>query len=286
MTIGRTILALIGVLAVSAGLTMAGSQGTVQVAGLPLYFLCAAMGFVLHWLAFVPAWVFQTERYFDLTGGVSFIATVALAAGLHPDLSLRGWVLVLLVSIWAARLAIFLFQRIHKSGRDRRFDDMKSKFWQFLLAWTLAGAWVFITLAAALAAITRVDDSGPDLFLLAGSAIWLFGFVFEVIADFQKSAFRADPDNSDKFITSGLWAYSRHPNYFGEIVLWTGVAIIAMPVLEGWQWLTLISPGFVALLLTRISGIPMLEASARKRWGDDPEYQRYVQTTPVLIPLT
>lgn len=286
MSIGKVIVALIGILAFSALLAAAGSQGSVQVSGLPLYALCAAVGFLLHWLAFIPAYAFQTERYFDLTGGISFISTVALAAGLHPQMSVRGWVLVCLVSIWAARLSIFLFQRIHKSGRDRRFDEMKTKFWRFLLTWTLAGAWVFITLAAALAAITQDDSRGPDVFLLAGAIIWLAGFVFEVVADYQKSAFRADPANADKFIKSGLWAYSRHPNYFGEIVLWTGIAVIVLPVLQGWQWLTLISPVFVALLLTRVSGIPMLEASANKRWGDDPEYQHYVANTPVLIPLT
>ncbi|GAB5501119.1 MAG: hypothetical protein PsegKO_34300 [Pseudohongiellaceae bacterium] len=284
MSLSKVLASLITILASSALLAIAGSQGSVEVAGLPLYALCAGVGFVLHWLAFVPAYLFQTERYFDLIGGVSFLGTVALAAVLHPDMSMRGWLLCLLVAIWAARLGIFLFRRIHKSGGDSRFDDMKSKFWRFLLAWTLAGAWVFITLAAALSAITRADHSPVGIFAVVGTAVWLIGFVLEVVADYQKSLFRADPKNADKFIASGLWAYSRHPNYFGEIVLWTGVAIIVLPVLQGWQWLTLVSPVFVALLLTRVSGVPMLEASARKRWGGDPEYQHYVEQTPVLIP--
>jgi len=284
MSIGKIVLALATILLFSAALAAAGSQASVEFRGFPLYALCAAVGFVLHWLAFIPAYIFQTERYFDLTGGISFIASVALAAVLHPGMSFRGWVLCALVVIWAARLSLFLFRRIHKSGRDRRFDEMKSKFWRFLLTWTLAGAWVYLTLAAALAAMTQVDQSAPDLFLLVGVLVWLAGFIFEVVADYQKSRFRADPENEEKFITSGLWAYSRHPNYFGEIVLWFGVAIIALPVLQGWQWLTLISPVFVVLLLTRVSGVPMLEASARKRWGNDPEYQHYVQNTPVLVP--
>lgn len=284
MANNKIVLALIGIVGFSAALAAAGSQGSITVAGLPLFALCASVGFLLHWLAFIPAYLFQTERYFDLTGGVSFIGTVSLAAFLHPAMSVRGWLLCLLVAVWAARLSLFLFHRIHKTGRDRRFDTMKSRFWRFLLTWTLAGAWVFVTLAAALAAITQTDSGAVDGFLIAGALIWALGFAFEVIADYQKSAFRADPANADKFISTGLWAWSRHPNYFGEIVLWSGIAIIAIPALQGWQWLTLISPLFVTLLLTRISGVPMLEDSAEKRWGNDPEYQRYVQRTPVLIP--
>jgi steroid 5-alpha reductase family enzyme len=102
------------------------------------------------------------------------------------------------------------------------------------------------------------------------------------VADRQKSAFRSDPANAGRFISSGLWAWSRHPNYFGEIVLWVGVALIALPVLSGWQHVTLVSPLFVYLLLTRISGIPPLERRAEEKWGDDPAYRAYVERTPVL----
>ena len=85
-------------------------------------------------------------------------------------------------------------------------------------------------------------------------------------------------------ITTGLWSWCQHPNYFGEIMLWTGIALIAAPVLAGWQWVAMVSPLFVFLLLTRVSGIPMLQASARERWGADPEYRAYVQRTPLLLP--
>ena len=89
-----------------------------------------------------------------------------------------------------------------------------------------------------------------------------------------KNLFRKDPANKEAFITSGLWSWSRHPNYFGEITLWTGIAIMAIPVLSGWQWVCLISPVFVTLLLTKVSGIPLLEKKAREKWGDDPERYR------------
>ena len=100
----------------------------------------------------------------------------------------------------------------------------------------------------------------------------------------QKRRFRADPANKGQFIHTGLWARSRHPNYFGEIVLWIGIAIITLPVLRGWHWVTLISPVFVTLLLTRVSGIPLLEKRADERWGGQEDYETYKVRTPVLIP--
>lgn len=270
------------ILAFSGLITLAGSQGSLWISGMPLFALCASVGFILHWLMFFPAYLFQTERYFDLTGSLSFLATVGLAIYLHPTPDLADLLIALLVSIWAIRLGSFLFLRILHAGRDRRFDDIKPRFWRFLLTWTLAGAWVFLTLATALSALTGVGARGIDWFMGAGVLVWATGFAIEVAADWQKSRFRAQHDT---FITTGLWSWSRHPNYFGEIVLWLGIALIALPEIRGWQWLTLISPAFVILLLTRVSGIPMLEKNARERWGDNKEYQRYVESTPVLIPL-
>jgi steroid 5-alpha reductase family enzyme len=197
-----------------------------------------------------------------------------------PDSSL----LLALVIIWATRLGTFLFRRIRKAGKDTRFDEIKPSFIRFLNTWTLQGLWVTFTLAAALAAITATTRKELDVFAAIGFLVWVFGFTFEVTADTQKSRFRADPNNKGKFIHTGLWAWSRHPNYFGEIVLWVGVAIIALPVLRGWQWVTLISPVFVALLITRISGVPLLEKQADERWGGQEEYEAYKERTPVLIP--
>jgi steroid 5-alpha reductase family enzyme len=153
----------------------------------------------------------------------------------------------------------------------------------FFMTWTLQGTWVFITASCALAAITSGRNVAVDAALWIGSALWLFGFAIEVVADRQKSAFRANPANTGRFITSGLWAWSRHPNYFGEIVLWVGIAVIAYPTLLGWQYLTLVSPVLVTVLLTTISGVPMLEARADKLWGDDDAYQRYKRSTPTLL---
>ena len=118
----------------------------------------------------------------------------------------------------------------------------------------------------------------------AGIALWGAGFIVEVAADAQKRRFRLQPENADRFIATGLWARCRHPNYLGEILLWTGVAVTALPALDGWRYLTLVSPVFVWLLLTRVSGIPLLEAQADRKWGADPAYRAYKARTPALVP--
>lgn len=284
MTAFKPIIGILAVLIVSAALAWAGAQGSVVFNDLPLFFLCACVGFILHWLVFIPSYWFQTEHYFDLTGSVSYVATLALAVYAVPEIGLRSLVLSVLIMIWAVRLGAFLFLRVIKAGEDRRFRTIKTLFFRFLFTWTLGGAWVFITMAAALAAVTSNQQSGFDVFLVAGLLCWIIGFAIEVIADRQKSQFRATPGNKEKFITTGLWSVSRHPNYFGEILLWIGIAIIALPTLQGWQFVTLVSPLFVILLLLKVSGVPMLEAIAETRWGSDPAYQSYKASTPAVFP--
>ncbi len=187
--------------------------------------------------------------------------------------------------VWAVRLGSFLFIRVKRDGKDNRFTVMKTKFWWFLFTWTIGGLWVFITMAAGLAAMTSTKVVPLGWFALIGIFLWLEGFLVEVVADHQKNRFRSKKENQGRFINEGLWSFSRHPNYYGEITLWLGIAFIAFPVLQGWQLLTLISPIFVYILLTRISGVTMLERRADKKWRDDPEYQRYKETTSSLIPM-
>jgi steroid 5-alpha reductase family enzyme len=256
----------------------------VVVSGAPLFALCVALAFLIQFIAFIPAYRKQTEGSYDLTGSLTYIAITGMALALSPAPDGRAFLLAALVAVWAARLGSFLFRRIRAAGEDRRFREIKPSFARFLLAWLLQGLWVSFSLGAALAAITGARRLPLDGFAGAGLALWLFGFAIEVSADRQKRAFNAEPANHGRFIRSGLWAWSRHPNYYGEIVLWLGVAVIAFPVLQGWQWVTLVSPLFVALLLTRISGIPLLEARADEKWGGQPDYEAYKANTPVLAP--
>jgi len=269
---------------VAVGVALAGSQGGASVLGVPLFAIAVGLAFLIQWLAFIPAYLLQTEKFYDLMGSITYISVVTLAVLLSPTIEDRSALLLVLVVTWTVRLGTFLATRIQKEGKDSRFDDIKPSFLRFLQAWTIQGLWVTLTSAAVLAAITTSVRKPLSWFALAGFLVWAFGFSFEVVADVQKSRFRADPENKGQFIHSGLWARSRHPNYFGEIVLWIGVAIIVLPVLRGWQWVTLISPLFVIFLLTRVSGVPMLEKKADKRWGGQEDYEAYKERTPVLIP--
>jgi steroid 5-alpha reductase family enzyme len=233
---------------------------------------------------FIFAYSKQTEKFFDLTGALTYITVISIAAFMSAGLDVRSYLLWALVVIWATRLGTFLFRRVHKAGKDDRFDEIKPSFFRFLNVWNIQGLWVTFTMAAALIAITTTTRKDLDMFVWIGLLIWIIGFSIEVTADAQKTKFNSDPNNAGKFINTGLWSRSRHPNYFGEITLWIGVLIIALPVLQGWQWVALISPIFVTLLLTRVSGVPLLEKKADKKWGGQPEYEEYKKHTPVLIP--
>lgn len=261
------------------------NQGSVAISGLSLIYVCFFMIFTIQWLIFIPSYVYQTEHYFDLTGSLTYLSVSLFAILFTIDVSLRDILLTVLIWIWASRLGSFLFFRIKRDGKDGRFDIMKTNFWWFLMTWTIQGLWVFLTMAMALAAITSENKAAIDIFAIIGSLVWLVGFSIEVISDQQKTNFKSDPTNKDLFITKGLWSWSRHPNYFGEITLWIGVAVIAAPVLSGWQLVAYISPIFIIFLLTKVSGINLLEARGMKKWSNNSEYMDYIEKTSILIPL-
>ena len=267
---------------VAAAVAWAGSHGSEKLGGIPALFWCAAIAFGVQWLAFVPAYWKQTEQFYDLVGSLTYMLVTGFAIFTSRPNDVRSAILGLLVFIWASRLGSFLFRRVRRAGSDPRFDEIKPSASRFLVAWTLQGLWVFLTLCAALAAITTVTPSPVGVLDACGLGVWVIGFAIEVVADRQKSEFRAN--NPGHYVHTGLWAWSRHPNYFGEIVLWFGVALIAASTLRGWQWATMISPIFVIVLLTRVSGIPLLEKRSDERWGDQDDYRQYKARTPVLIP--
>ena len=191
-----------------------------------------------------------------------------------------------MVVIWALRLGLFLLLRVFQVGEDKRFRNAKESFFKFLMFFSISGLWVFLTTANVLTMILNNADLFGDAYFFSGLILWILGFSFELIADEQKRQFRKNPVNKRKFITSGLWSVSRHPNYFGEILIWIGMAIISFPALNGWQYTTLISPILDTLLLTRVSGVNLLEKSADKKWGNLETYQGYKSKTALLIPFT
>ena len=211
-------------------IALAGSSGSISFNGYPLFAICASIGFFLHWFVFLPSFFYHTEHYFDLTGSISYVAIVLFTFFAVSNLDSRSLLIGVLIIIWAIRLGSFLFLRVKREGKDNRFTVMKTKFWWFLFTWTVGGLWVFITMAAGLAALTSAKVVPLGWFALVGVSLWLEGFIIEVVADYQKSKFKSKKENQYKFINQGLCSQSRHPNYFGEITLWMGIAIIAFPV--------------------------------------------------------
>ncbi len=273
----------------AVGVSFAGGDGGASIGGLPVFVICAAAAFAINWIAFIPANINKTEHFYDLTGSLTYLMVIALAVALSGasnaigEMSLRALLAAGMVVIWACRLGMFLFARIRRDGKDDRFDEIKNNSIRFFLTWTLQGLWVVLTAACALAIITGDDQTRMGVIGWLGAFVWLFGFVIEVVADKQKSAFRKDSANSGKFISSGLWSWSRHPNYFGEMLLWFGVAVMAIPVLHGWQWVCLISPVFVYALIAHVSGVNLLEAKADRKWGNDAAYLAYKGSTSELV---
>lgn len=278
-----SVIGIIASFALGTALAFAGSSGSADVGPLPIFALGGILAFGINLVAFVPALALKTERFFDATGSITYITVTIVALLLSDDIDARSVMVTAMVVVWAVRLGTFLFARIRRDQSDGRFDAIKTDPMRFLMTWSLQGLWVFLTVACALAVIVSEEREAFGVFAVVGLVVWIVGFAIEVVADEQKSRFRRVPANQGRFITSGLWAWSRHPNYFGEITLWVGVAVVAIPVLSGSAWLTLVSPVFVVVLLTKISGIPLVERRARKRWGDDAAFQEYTRNTPVLV---
>ncbi|MDA8639623.1 DUF1295 domain-containing protein [Flavobacteriaceae bacterium] len=283
----QRIVAISAVLLISIALNFATTQDLISSEAASIGFHVLILIYAIQLVVFLISYALKTEHYYDLTGGITYISVVVYTIyqkNLMGELDLRSIVLGSLILIWAARLSSFLFLRVKKVGKDRRFDKIKTNFTRFMLAWTLQGFWVFMCTLPAITAIAS-ESKSVDLFLIGGAALWLFGFVVEVIADTQKSKFNQNPKNKGKFISSGIWSISRHPNYVGEVLLWTGIAIIAIPSLSGLQYIALISPVFTYLLLTRVSGVNLLEASSDKKWGNDEDYIQYKKKTPIFFPF-
>ena len=281
----RSLLIAIFVTVLGLGFAYLAVVNSPQYAGLPVLFICAIVAFAVNWLAFIPAAIGQSDKYYDSFGAVTYLSVVGVACLIAWPLDVRAIVVAAMVMVWTIRLGSFLYTRIHASGgTDERFAKIKVNPPRFFVAWSLQAVWVIFTSCAALFIISASEPSPLGSFFWAGSLIWLTGFAFEVIADRQKRAFKANAANKGRFIKHGLWAWSQHPNYFGEITLWFGILVIAFPMLSGRSYLVIISPIFVTLLLTKVSGINLLDKIAEKRWGDDPAYQAYVRKTPALFP--
>lgn len=253
--------------------------------GLELVQNAILLAFLIHWLLFIPAYLLKTEKFFDLSGSVTYISIVSyvLFFNNNSENIIGNLILASFIIIWAVRLGSFLFFRIKKAGEDKRFRELKISFTRFFLVWNISAMWVSFCSMCAITAISSGNGVQLNPLFYIGAVTFLVGFILEIVADHQKTAFRKDPKNKDKFINTGLWARSQHPNYVGEITLWAGIALISFSSLEGWGYISLISPIFTYWLLVFVSGIPQLEESGEKKWGHLKAYQDYTKNTPKLI---
>lgn len=238
---------------------------------------------------FLHGMPYSSEKFYDLSGSFTHFALVAAALTRQERVrSTRQVFTALAATLWMSRLGTFLYSRILRDGKDGRFDDIKRTWLSFMGAWTIQALWVTLTEMPVLLINDR-DDLGPlsiPDYLFMGA--WLLGFLLEAAADTQKMAFREDPVNKHSYITTGLWRYSRHPNYFGELLMWSSQAMLVSvnglrqgSTLQLWAWL---SPAFTAVLLLKVSGVPMVEKAGLKKWGEDPAYQHYMSQTSCIIP--
>ena len=237
-----------------------------EILGFNSFKFLISMAVLIQFVIFLPSFLFQTEKFYDLTGSLTYISVTSIAYFSLDNPSTIDTILYLYVIVWAGRLGIFLFRRINKDGKDERFDKAKKKFFWFLQYWMGQAAWVVFTAGASILAILSPVEAELEVIAFIGIFLWWSGFLIEVIADNQKRKFRETSDPKTEFISSGLWARSRHPNYFGEITLWIGMAVISLSSLSGIEYVTaIVSPVFVYLLLRKAEGVPMLERIAEER---------------------
>ena len=265
-------------------INVAGQNIEIEIRGMNAFTFILITAVLLQIIFFIPSFLLKTEKYYDIVGSLTYIITISIAYFSVENKTMIDSIIYFYVMVWALRLGIYLFRRVRNDGKDVRFEKAKRHFFWFLQYWMGQALWVSLTACAAIIAILSPEEDTLPVLAMVGMALWLSGFAIESISDYQKRVFRKENNPSKSFIHTGLWARSRHPNYFGEITLWTGIAVIALNTLNGIEYVTLISPVFVYILLTRMSGVNLLERIADERYGHLEEYQRYKRNTPVLVP--
>jgi len=265
-------------------INIAGQNIEIEIRGMNAFTFILIIAVLLQVFFFLPSFILKTEKYYDLVGSLTYITTISLAYFSVENKTMIDSIIYFYVMVWALRLGIYLFRRVRNDGKDVRFEKAKRHFFWFLQYWMGQALWVSLTACAAIIAILSPEEDTLPVLAIVGMVLWISGFTIESISDYQKRVFRKENNPSESFIHTGFWARSRHPNYFGEITLWTGIAVIALNTLNGIEYVTLISPVFVYILLTRMSGVNLLERIADERYGHLEEYQRYKRNTPVLVP--
>jgi steroid 5-alpha reductase family enzyme len=242
------------------------------------------ISFIIQFLFFIFAASFKTDKVTDLSYGLGFML-IALFYFLQSTLAFSQVLVLLLVLLWGGRIITYLFRRILKTKTDSRFDSIRNNVFKFAGFWVLQAISIWVILLPTIVILISEKHIFLNRFILIGFVIWLLGITIEYFADKQKFQFKSDPKNADKWVSTGLWKYSRHPNYFGEMLCWWGIFIISLPFLSSWQYLVVISPIYISFLLIFVSGIPPLEKKYDQKYITNKEYQEYKRKTSVLVIL-
>lgn len=238
----------------------------------------------INLILFLIAFRFKSDKLTDISYALSFLTLDVIALAYASVINAYSIMLFLIVAIWSLRIGSFLLMRVLKVGKDRRFDGLRESFIRFGKFWLgqAVTAWVLML------PVTMAQYRGGTIQAVAyaGIAVWLAGFLIEAAADYQKYAFKQDASNNGRWIQGGLWKYSRHPNYFGEITVWTGIYLCCFSALDlAGRLIGVSSPLLITLVLVFVSGIPILEKSAEERWGSQPAYRKYKARSRLLLPL-
>jgi steroid 5-alpha reductase family enzyme len=249
------------------------------------YFLTLLISFGINIFFFIFAAAFKTDKLTDLSYGLSFVILTLFLLIINPNIQPLQLIVALLIIVWGIRLISYLFIRILKIKKDTRFDKIRNKPLEFVKFWLFQALAVWIILLPASTLLTTEIKTGFSLVSSIGIIIFIIGLTIEAAADWQKFTFKNQPENKNKWIQSGIWKYSRHPNYFGEMTLWWGIFVACSPIFSHWQWLTITGPIFITFILLFVSGIPPLEKRYQKKYTNNQEYQEYKNRTSLLVPL-
>lgn len=246
--------------------------------------IALASSLSINFVLFIIAYRLQSDKLTDISYALSFF-TIDIISLLHTNrYNLFSFIIFALPALWAVRIGVFLLIRVMKVGKDRRFDDIRTSFVRFGKFWLGQAITAWILMLPIVLALNR--KGRVSFLLILGAVIWLCGLLIEALADYQKFAFKLDKNNEGRWIQEGLWKYSRHPNYFGEILVWCGVYVSCFASLSSIGRLVgLASPLLITWVLLFVSGVPLLEKSADQRWGKLKDYKEYKQRTHLLAPL-
>jgi steroid 5-alpha reductase family enzyme len=250
-----------------------------------IYLFTLLISFAIQTFFFFFASLFKTDKLTDLSYGLSFIALAWYLLSRLDNPELHQIILTLMITLWGVRIVSYLFIRILKMGKDTRFDQLRNNVLEFAKFWILQALSVWIIMLPTIFVLTTTSDRGCNIITFIGLMIFLFGLVIETVADWQKFVFKNKKSNRDKLITDGIWKYSRHPNYFGEMTLWWGIFIFSTNFMtKDDSWLV-VGPLFISFLLMFVSGIPLLEKKYDVKYKKNKKYRDYRKKTSLLIPL-